>query len=288
MNFVATFPEAIPAGESIVLPISMAQPLERGERLGAIIQAFKEKSYQDRVTILVCDYLNRHNCSSDSEAIELGDQFIKDHATVLQGFRMMRWKELIDSQPSFPSRLKEVIARSAEGTQFHNKLIKTWEKCLSASQALASSLQYQIEEYAAILCMDEFDHLFYPKRITNGMAYLYNFVDGKKPKYHYIRVSEVKDTQWATGTSAQGQPQDANKKDRRHIHVAFRGLIEHAEILLSSGELSHKAKGVFAEELENVLMSHGLLGQKANRTEEPWQEEAPPPGQSAAPREEIR
>ena len=33
------------------------------------------------------------------------------------------------------------------------------------------------------------------------------------------------------------------------------------DTLLASGELSDKAKRVFAEEAENVFMTHGLLGQ---------------------------
>lgn len=116
-----------------------------------------------------------------------------------------------------------------------------------------------MEEYAAVLCMEEFDHLLYPKRITNGLAYLYNYFSGKKPQYHHVKISEIKAV--AQGDLFINVNQTPHKKDRRHIHIAFRALLEHMDSLLASGELSDKAKKLFAEEAENVLMAHGLLGQ---------------------------
>lgn len=260
-NFTVVLPSNIPANETIVLPISMSQPLERGDRLAAIIKSIRSHHYEDRTTILVCDYLNRHNCNTDTEALEQGDEFLQEHQHILNGLHIVRWKNFLATrhQDVFTQRFSEVKEKNGDGSHFHLKMKKTWEKCLSATQSLDASIQYQMEEYAAVLCMEEFDHLFYPKRITNGLAYLYNYFSGKKPQYHHIKMSEIKTvTQEELFTNINQVP---NSKDRRHIHIAFRALLDHMDALLSSGELSDKAKKIFAEEAENVLMTHGLLGQ---------------------------
>lgn len=260
-NFTVVLPSNIPASETIVLPISMSQPLERGDRLAAIIKSIRSHHYEDRTTILVCDYLNRHNCNTDAEALEQGDEFLQEHQHILNGLHIVRWQNFLATrhQDVFTQRFFEVKEKNGDGSHFHLKMKKTWEKCLSATQSLNASIQYQMEEYAAVLCMEEFDHLFYPKRITNGLAYLYNYFSGKKPQYHHIKMSEIKTvTQEELFTNINQVP---NSKDRRHIHIAFRALLDHMDALLSSGELSDKAKKIFAEEAENVLMTHGLLGQ---------------------------
>lgn len=266
-NFSALLPGNIPNNETIVLPISMSQPLERGNRLAAIIRSIRDHHYENRVTILVCDFLNRHNCDIDAQALEQGEQFLKEHQNILQGLNIVRWQEFLESrdQGVFAKRLAEVKEKNSDQSHFYLKMKKTWEKCLSATQSLDASIQYQMEEYAAVLCMEEFDHLLYPKRITNGLAYVYNYFSGKKPQYHHVKISEIK-TVTQEELFANINPISTNK-DRRHIHIAFRALLEHMDALLASGELSDKAKKVFAEEAENVLMTHGLIGQTLENRE---------------------
>lgn len=261
MRFHCTLPQDIKKSESIVLPISMNQPLERGERLSSILKAFDECGYKEQVTILVCDYLNRHNCHDELEAFKQGEQFIQDHKHELQDYRVIRWKPFIDSIPQnqFETYFNKVVATSQEGTKFYNKMKKTWEKCLSANQEFDASIKYQTEEYASILCMDEFDHLFYPKRITNGMAYIYNFIEGKKPTYHHIKIAENKSKLISTPDQTEEFFIGSIKPNRNHIHVAFRALLEHMDVLLGSQELSLKAKKIFIEETENLFMTHGLF-----------------------------
>lgn len=262
-NFTAVIPGTIPATETIVLPISMSQPLERGERLAAIIKSIRAHHYEDRTTILVCDYLNRHNCDTHAQALEQGKRFLLEHQHLLNGLHIVRWQDFLATrkQDDFAKRFSEIKEKSLDGSYFYLKMKKTWEKCLSATQSLNASIQYQREEYAAVLCMDEFDHLLYPKRITNGLAYLYNYFSGKKPQYHHIKLSEIKTvTQEELFININQVP----NKDRRHIHIAFRALLDHISTLLASEELSYKAKKVFAEEAENVLMSHGLLKRLEN------------------------
>lgn len=266
MNYQASIPTDISSNENIVLPISMNQPLERGDSLKAILHAIEVNGYKSQVTILVCDYLNRHNCNDEGEAIKQGDAFIHDHAAILNGYRILRWKEFLDGieNNKFHDHIKQIQEKGQEGSRFYNKIRKTWEKCLSADQNLDNSIQYQIEEYAAILCMTEFSHLFYPKRITNGMAYLYSFIEGYKPKYHHVKVSQIKSPVQQDGIKNERffiGNSTTSDTSRNHIHIAFRGLLDHIDLLLNSSELSSKSKKLFAEEAENLFMKHGLSGE---------------------------
>ena len=256
MNYTVTIPNDIKDDERIVLPISMNQPLERGEKLNSILKSLTNAGYKEQTTILICDYLNRHNCNSESDSLIQGQNFIKDHHDMLSGFKLWHWADFIEScGEKFISTLSEIKKASSEGTRFYNKIVKTWQKCLSADQSLESSVLYQQEEYAAILCMTMFDHLIYPKRITNGIAQLYSQFQGKKPTYHHIKISEHK----KNDESIKKSESIHVTKDRRHVHVAFRALLDHAEQLLKSSELSTKSKQVFGEEMENLLMSHQLI-----------------------------
>ncbi len=271
MNFTSTLPQNIKKNESIVLPISMNQPLERGNRLEAILDALDSSGYKNQVTILICDHLNRYNCNNEAEALKLGDQFIEDHKMYLDGYTVVRWKAFLDAihRQYFDEQLNKIKNKSNHGSRFYNKMKKTWEKCLSENQSLENSILYQIEEYAAILCMNEFDHLFYPKKITNGMAYLYGFIEGKKPTYHHIKVSENK-----MNSSSNMMPNEAFfigntsvvKDNRNHVHIAFRALLEQMDVLLGSAELSVKSKKVFTEEAEILLMKHGILCESYNES----------------------
>lgn len=259
LNFSAILPSAIASHESIVLPISMNQVLERGERLAAIINSIYTHQYQDRVTILLCDYLNRHNCLNDEDALLQGDIFLKEHHHLLDGLKILRWQDFLNSrEPNiFTARFDEIITKSQHHSNFYLKMKKTWEKCLSATQSLEASIQYQMEEYAAVLCMQEFDHLFYPKRISNGLAYVYNHFSVKIPKYHHIKISEIKTV--SKNELFANLHALSSYKEMQHVHIAFRGLLENMSVLLASHELSDKAKYVFAQEAENILLMHGLM-----------------------------
>lgn len=265
MKFSAVLPDNITNNETIVLPISMSQPLERGERLAAILKKIEDQGYKDRTTILICDYLNRHNCTTDIEALLQGDSFIDDHKEILDGFKIIKWKEYIQSKCEFSKRLEEITNISNDNSRFYNRIKKTWEKCLSTSQALSASIKYQREEYAAILCMNDFNHLFYPKRITNGMAYLYNFVAGEKPTYHHVKLSELKKQNENCPSSQLIALDLPLKKDRRHIHISFRVILDQIDVLLRTDELSLKSKKIFSEEAENIFMGYGLVDEKPNQ-----------------------
>lgn len=261
MDYKVTIPLSIQTTETIVLPISMYQPLEQGEKLQSTLASLAYHGYKENTTILICDYLNRHNCANGQEAIAQGDTLLAEHKDMLEGFKLVRWATFLNQrQEKFAQALQLIQERSPKGSRFYDKMRKTWEKCLSANHSLDASIAYQQEEYAAILCMDEFDHLIYPKRITNGMAYLYNNFDGHKPVYHQFKIAEIK--------APKNPVALVEQKQKRHVHIAFRALLDHAEELLKSNELSDKAKAVFAEEMENLLMSNGLLTEDISSDEQ--------------------
>ncbi|AHE67925.1 hypothetical protein Loa_02383 [Legionella oakridgensis ATCC 33761 = DSM 21215] len=124
LSFSAVIPANIPPHETIVLPISMSQPLERGERLAAIIQSIRDHKYDDRTTILVCDFLNRHN-SSDSSSLDQGETFLKEHETILKHFRIVRWQEFISSRNEvFLEKYAEVCDKNKDASHFYLKMKK--------------------------------------------------------------------------------------------------------------------------------------------------------------------
>ncbi len=265
MTFVASLKTQISNDESIVLPISMHQPLERGDRLASILSYLKTYGLQANTTILICDYLNRHNNLSDETALALGDEFIDSHKDLLHDFKIVRWKDYMDYKgEEFIESLKTIYSTSQINSRFYEKMKKTWEKCLSANYSLEASIKYQQEEYAIVACMDEFSHLIYPKRITNGMSYLYGNFNCKMPIYHHIKISEIKNESKLSYI----EKNIHQEKNRQRMHIAFRSIIEHVESLLSSNEMSENAKKMFIEEMENILIvNSNLISANSNKTE---------------------
>jgi PAS domain S-box-containing protein len=152
----------LPNNARVVIPISMGQPLETGERLAALLEAVKDCD----VTVLICDTLNRHN-SNEESARKQGDDYLAAHAEFLTQVKIERWREwLTERQAKFEDKLILIEKESQPESDFYGKMVKTANKCLS-NQKVDNSLKYQREEYSAILNMSEFDYLIYPKRIKD-------------------------------------------------------------------------------------------------------------------------
>lgn len=247
MPFIALIDPPITVGKTIVLPVSMSQHLEQGERLKSILDELERKGHKANTTILLCDYLDRYNCS-ESLALEKGENFLATHKLMLEGFKVKRWQEFIDERKiKFNEKLSVIQKKSLPDSLFMNKIQITHKKCLSSTQTLENSLRYQQEQYAAILCMDEFDELIYPKRISDGMAYLYSqFDDEKKPHYNYVKINQQKQTLFF----------EPKKKSSYNMPIALRLQIESIEKLLISDEISEASKQLFAETVQNVLAMH--------------------------------
>lgn len=193
---------------------------------------------------MLCDYLDRHNCN-EQLALQRGDAFIEQHKSMLTGFVIKRWKVFIDERSiKFNEKLENIKSSSKPESPFMNKMVRTHKKCLTA-QPVENSVRYQQEEYAAILCMDEFDELIYPKPISDGMAYLYGHFEGKKPNYNHIKVTQVKNTLFFESKKT--------SMNHNHMHVALRAELRHIEDLLNSDEIPLASKQLFADAIENIL-----------------------------------
>lgn len=255
MPYLATIP-VIPDEEAIVLPISMNQPLERGEALKAILAACEEKGYQNRLTILICDYLNRHNfegdeASKEEAALKQGAEFLEEHKTILQNFqeKLIRWKDYIEKKSNFNSHLDEIKELSKEGSEFYNRMEKTWSKCLGAMDK-GRSIDYQREEYAAILCMEEFQSIIYPKKITTAMAFLLNRFAEKTPKYNSIKIKKEGKEESPSQKAIQQSPK------RTSPHLTIRVALNCIETVLTSLQITENDKKLFAEIVMSLLLSH--------------------------------
>lgn len=258
---VREFPN-IQKGQKIIVPISMNQPYERGDRLKAILTAIEKNGHKENTTILICDYLNRFNCSEE-ESLQQGKDFIQEYQEILSGFQIKHWKPFIEERKEkFKSELNKIETNSQQGSQFLLKIKKTQNRCMPAS-LLENSIKYQREEFATIGCMDEFDILLYPKRISDSLSYLYNHIEGKKPFYHQIKVSEFplenKNKQPNNTTLNPGITSIStfgkNRKNKSHNSLPLVGriLISQLETIFDSPELSFDSKERIADDIENLI-----------------------------------
>ena len=260
MPFIAQIDPPIQVGKKIVVPVSMSQVLEQGESFKSILEEIEKKGHKENTTILICDYLDRHN-SGEEAAIQEGKLFLQNHETFLQGFVVKDWKKFIEErQDKFNQTLQKIEETSQPNSPFWNKIKKTHQKCLR-SQSFENSLAYQQEEYAAILCMDEFDELIYPKKISDGMAYLYGHFEAKKPNYNHIKVTKIFEPQNIKSESLlknlvffKSENDTTSLPPRlNHMHIALRAELRHLEELLKSDEISEASKELFADAVQNLI-----------------------------------
>lgn len=130
MPFIAQIESPIKPGNKIVLPVSMSQILEQGESFKSILEEIERKGHKENTTILVCDYLDRHN-SGEEVALQKGKLFLEQHQEMLEGFVIKEWKEFIEERAEkFNATLEKIKNASQPNTPFWNKIKKTHQKCL--------------------------------------------------------------------------------------------------------------------------------------------------------------
>ncbi len=234
-------PDSVYDKKNIVFPISMNQPLERGKPLELTLNALSEISSKSNasITILICDYLNRHNVG-ERKSLEMGDNFINEYKHLFKNLKILRWKDYIESIKSFQSTLSMIENVSPEKSLFYGKMRKVYEQCKSA-YSLASSIAYQREEFAAILLMDMFDAILYPKKPTYAMRYLYSNIEGRKPEFISFKINQKK---------IRNKHEFFKEPKSTHMHIAFRVLLDNINSLLESSEISPKEKMIFIERLK--------------------------------------
>lgn len=215
------FARTINEGSKAVIAISMENTLKEGgmlqagEKLKAQIDELKERKCD--ITILVADELQRLNFCllSDPETVQeeatkkaraMGDIFLRDNidnkATITQqeldenkpvtihGCKVIRWKQYLAEKKDQFQSMKELVQAECKNpleqeSEFYKKMKQAFKSSRTgADHSLEHSLNLQIEEYATILCMSEFEHLVYPKA-TAPMTY----VCGPK---HFLQDKERK------------------------------------------------------------------------------------------------
>lgn len=188
-NYTVTFSPIVADKSSVIIAISMENTteknnLQKGEKLKALIKKLKAK--ECKITLLIADHLQRHN-STEAEALRKGDEFLSDpdnkDLVEDKSITTVRWSDFIAQRKEKHAQFLEMIEKASQpGSPLYNKMVKTAKHCRAAQSNgqvdVEKSLILQREEYAAILAMEEFDHLVYP-RLTDGMGECYTQFSGK-------------------------------------------------------------------------------------------------------------
>jgi hypothetical protein len=248
--YKVSLPERLSTHNKIVLPISMSQPLERGEALKALLSQLELNYGVENITILICDFLNRHNLENEESALEMGDIFIKEHKDILSKYNVIRWFDYLKSKKEFEVNLKKITELSPEKSLFDGKMCKVHRSCKS-SFSLKASINYQREEFALILCMHEFDALVYPQKISNSMNYLYRNIDGKKPDY--IAAKVTKNPTLSSTTPLFFQQNLKKEVTHQSMHISLRLHLEQMKVLMNSSEIPLSSKIIFLNKLNDYI-----------------------------------
>ncbi|CAM4440027.1 MAG: hypothetical protein LEGION0398_MBIBDBAK_01408 [Legionellaceae bacterium] len=243
--------ENIKENTKIIIPVSMGQKLETGEHLKALLE--KLQNYNADVTLLICDGLNKFNVGEEN-AEQQGNDYLKENAETLKNFKIIRWNDFIESKKDlFENKLKEINEKSNETSFFYKKMEKTWEKCLS-SQKKENSISYQRNEYAAILCMEDFDMLIYPQKVTTAMSFLFNTFKIHKPTYNAAKIKiDIQKNAVSQITPNTELTLFHNNKKPKHMHIALRSNLEQIQKLFQSSEISLQSKQQFIDEFGNFV-----------------------------------
>lgn len=140
--------------------------------------------YIDQVDILTTADLQKVNWSSEL-ADKYENHFLNKHAKVLgEQSAVYKWNEWIDliGRNLYQQTYLDVCEKSSEGTSWYYFMLDTFNK-LKSETSLKASLDYQRQEYAAILLMDNYDHIVYPGNITIAWAYLYYIYNKQTPLF---------------------------------------------------------------------------------------------------------
>ena len=236
-------------GSKVVIAISDRTFLT-GEKLKELIESLKAKNCD--VTVLIADSLQKHN-GDEQGALQRGQTYLEQNAEILKDINVVRWSAYIASKGSdFNEKQKLIEERSKEGATFYNKMARTHKKC-AISNDLENSLKYQKEEYAVILTMSEFNHLIYPKNITDGMLALYQeFSEIKMPIYTQVSFPSFQ----AKYAENLGVFKTENKRHENSLPLALRLLYDQTETLLRSPEISSEAKKMFKEQLRELFAKY--------------------------------
>ena len=249
----------IPKGSKVIVPSSMGSDL-KGEKLKELINNLKENDCD--VTILIADTLQKYNYDYTT-ALKMGDNFLLENKGILKDVKVIRWDEFIESKKELFEKNKNLIEQKAtKGSTFYNKMVRTQNKC-AVSKDIDSSLEYQKEEYAAILTMSEFDYFIYSKSITDAMACLYNgqIIGIKNPQYIHVSFPQL----LAKNAQEVGIFKAKNKQQENSLPLVLRMAYDQVETVLNSNEISETSKQIFIERLNNLLILSTIEPDQKNK-----------------------
>lgn len=258
MPYTVKFVPDLTEGCQVVVPISLSNPKFNRESILAIVQTAIEMNV--KITILIADYLSRHNMSVE-DSLRKGDAIINECSEAFNypQITVVRWKEWIAArEEQFDLSIKSARTMYAKNENFREGILRTAKQCKSV-MSQDSSIEYQLEEYAALLCKQTYDYLLYPAYISHGMLGLYEAYQIKKPVYVHVQLKNLKPKLLSSSTffssSVQEKNQVQNKLSRgRAMHASLftRCLVENIETLLSSPEVSPQDKDWFLEKIRHL------------------------------------
>lgn len=247
MLYSVTFAPELEKDTQAVMPISLSNPSFNEESIPAMLKAAIDSGAQ--VTVLIADYLSRHNMP-ESEALVKGDAIIKQYAKDFNhpAITVVRWKDWIEQrQAQFDLSLKQTKEAYEKGGEFKKAVLRTAKQCKS-TMSKASSINYQLEEYAALGCKQEYDYLLYPAYISHGMFGFYKEFDVKKPTYVHVRLKKQKPNKVPQNLFFKNAAtKTKRRKNAEYFSPYARSVAEQFENFLYCPEVAPNEKKVLAD-----------------------------------------
>lgn len=264
LNF---YPE-IHTDSKVVLPISMTNPAFTFDVISHILDHLKEHA----VTVLVCDYLNRHNVGEE-QALRQGDAFLEKHQTLFTAnVEVIRWQAWIEAhQSAYNVSFKKIMELSGDGSDLQRAMLKTARQRknkVTREDDIAASLKYQREEYAVIDCMKEYDQLIYIALITHGMGVFYKYAEITCPQYVHCKVKKMNASLQALRAEELGEkllttgsdpsngffsPVIEKKLQYSQLSIGTRVILQGLEELMFSTQVSKEEKKVLISLLKRLV-----------------------------------
>lgn len=268
--------EGISKDSKRIMPISMGQRYHSGEHLQALVAWAKGTN----TTILVADYLQRHNLGDEKKALDKGNQFLKQNEAIfkelilvdglenwekyknLSHAKIMRWKTWEEICPREVDAAKALLEENSKaGSHLLKAMERTAARCFSAFDK-ESSIKYQKEENAYLLTFDCFDDHLYPRPLNDSQAEVYKQFPSKLPKHRIPRFvnlapgrQNVSYGEFWAGSKPDEQKKYPVEKAKLSLHPALRMALMNIEMVLNSHEISPKAKEEFIRQCNNIFAS---------------------------------
>jgi|GEM_PF-2862435 len=263
-------------GTHVVVPISSGSDYRRffsPNKLAALFEHLEECA----VTVVIADTLGRWNkistttSETEAHAITLaeGEEFVNSNREILEQphIKVVRWDEYLAKNKAAYERNKGLLEEAARTNtkNYYNALQSSVNKCsTAATQDLKYSVSLLIEESAAYLTFNQFQSLWYPRKISDAFAFLYKQATAlfgttiPLPKYVAIRYIELKPQ--APLLSEHGLLGRQARKNNT-LPFAMTLLVENLRSVIESGEFSEDKKLQLKEEIENLFISSLPLSQ---------------------------